>query len=291
MKIIYKNKTRKEIYESNIDCVKQIIEKLSKYLDFELNLKVYFEKENKSNNKVGAASAKKDGNWFELYIYDNTFNGCEEYLEMVLYHEFAHLYDIYHVTKNEQLNSIICKKHLKINENLMIYFGFKFWTEFFAFYKCFDSGLDKIEHSNTLLELANYYKKIGKAKTELENEIKKCNQNILKSKLDELINLIEEFNYRIASYIASIQFSQKEYAYSEKVKSRKEFKEVNKIIKDLSRLIMKMTHGTYGKYMIKRLYNIGSCIYKKIYRSFNIEMIANKCSVTYEFDLSREEGE
>lgn len=291
MKIIYKNKTSNEVYINNIDKVKILLEKLSLLLDFDLNLKVYFVKEKNKISAVAAGVIKKDKKWFILYIYDCAFDCNQNNLDTVLFHEFAHLYDIYHASQNEEFNYINDKLYLKSYENLIKRTGFLYWTEFFAHYKCFKNNFSNPNSAETFLQLVKHYKKIVTKKKEIEESILKEAKNIkvIKEQLYDLVELIGEFQYCSAGYIASLSFRKNLYDYSEKHKNKKEFKEVSEIIYNLVKLVFKMIHGTYGKHLGKRLYKIGSYINDKMFSKFNVRMFIYKSTIAYEYVCTKEE--
>lgn len=281
MRIKFKNKTSKEIYLKNKDVVYELSCKYSKYLDFNLNLKVIF-KSKDANNLVNAR-VKKKSKWFYLKIYDVAFSYENEYLESIIFHEFAHIYDYYHVTLNYKDIDVI-----KTPLDAKIDLGYTFWTEFFAFYKCFYYRYSNPNESYTLLELVSKYQKISK-KTEIimkmiVNEEKKTQE--IDSKICDVLNLLKEFTYEVARYIAAFSFKRK-YDYSEKHKNKKAFNEVNTIINDLAFLVEKMTHGTYGRYMVRRLEKIGDYISREIFSRFNLQFDSykGKTAFTYEFDM------
>ena len=111
----------------------------------------------------------------------------------------------------------------------------------------------------------------------------------IKSEISKIVKLINQFIYSSSRYIASLTFRKSLYEYNEKHTSKEEFIEVIKINSDLYRLIYKMTHGTYGKYLGKRLYNIGSYIINEIYERFNIRMFIHKSTIGYEYILENNE--
>ena len=290
MKVIYKNKTSTDIYKNNIDIVKKMVNEFSELLDFDLNLKVYFVPINNEDNDTAAGVVRKDDKWFILNIYDCAFNSCKYSIETVIFHEFAHIYDIYHTFMNESFNCIGDKGKKNSLENLIKCKGFSYWTEFFAHYKCFENELCSLSTADTLLQLVQKYKKIIDKQSEVDSMIND-GENIknIKSEISEIVKLINQFIYSSSRYIASLTFRKSLYEYSEKHTTKKEFNDVIKINSDLYRLISKMTHGTYGKYLGKRLYKLGSYIFDEIYARFNIRMYIHKSSIGYEYMLENNE--
>lgn len=291
MKIIFKNKTRKEIYEKNIDEIKKLVYKYAEPLGFDLRLKVYFVPD--VEGVKPAASTYKKGKWFYIYIFDVLFEKEEEeFLECVIYHEFLHIYDLNNIFNNKQIKYKDYRCFFKLVHKPSIYIGLLFWTEFFAYYKCYSNGFYyKSKDFCTFLQMVNKYKKIVKKYETIVNDIEagENDKKSLRYATEEMIDMINGFVYDTSRYLASLPFEKRNYDYCEKTKQKPEYKEVSKIVDKLIDLVDKMRHGTYGKHLVTRLDKIGTFIIETIYEKFHFKFSNKRLKCTFEYH--KEESE
>lgn len=262
----------KESYLQYEDDIFQLVEKYGNYLDFNLKLKIFVREKDKNEFDGTEASLYKKGRWYNLDLYDIVFENNLKYLDGIFFHEFAHIYDHHHVTLN---NKNICKadnSSFTSKNDYITYIGYHFWTEFFAYYKSYDAGFYDSKDQKSFLDLLKIYKNIkDNHKIIISEVIKEDAREDLDDCFTLFVDSIKYLIYELSKYIASLPFRKNNYKYCEKTTNKKEFKELSIIVDKLTDLVIKMTHGTYGKYMTKRLYNIGFYLYSKLFYSNNID--------------------
>jgi hypothetical protein len=101
--------------------------------------------------------------------------------------------------------------------------------------------------------------------------------------LDDYFSMINEFVYRSSRYIASIPFRKTKYVHCEKTRNKESYIYVKKLYDKVINVFAKSLHGTYGKYLLNRLYKIGLIWIEELYIPLNIYPSKLNGNVVFEF--------
>ena len=113
--------------------------------------------------------------------------------------------------------------------------------------------------------MVRQYKELKKISAYIEKNIDNRSKEFL-DKCNELFEGTKNFIYFCAMFLAKIySFKNIKYHYSDKTLKDKDFQYIKKFLNKLNSLTLKMGYGTYGRYMDKRLYNLGDYILDNIY--------------------------
>lgn len=187
----------------------------------------------------------------------------------ILYHECLHIYDIHSIRSNPLYNFNPCSVSHRNSPSFIMDIGFHFWTEFYAYAKTFKYYKDYHEYK-TFYQLVKSYKKIQEQSHAIQY-ISKYEEQV--EKLTEVRDEMKGFMYELAKHAAGSIFGKKRnYEYSQKTQNLKEYKYISKKLDVLIKMMLKMSHGTYGKYLFQRLYNIGVYILKSFYFPLSIRL-------------------
>ena len=278
-KIDIKNESdNKELFESYLEDVRYHIHyEVSHLFDFNINLLVIFRNLDNETNFVngettngGAAYHKKryiillNINSLKRIPYDNGLD-----FAIAVRHELAHIYDFYHTLNNKFYKFKSPAKHSYYStRDLVIGIGWRFWTEFFAYYHTFKEFNDKHNYP-TLLQIVRAYEQLNNQYNKLietgYSESDECLQQA-----QSLLDNIAAFVYAISKYMSGYIFGKKKYYdYCAKTANKKSFIQVQQFIDGLYRKIVPMLTNTYGKGEARKLFNIGEYILRNIYRRFD----------------------
>ena len=190
--------------------------------------------------------------------------------------------------KNPDFKHVIDKVYIKSSEDINKQIGFLFWTEFFAYYKCFENDFLDVSDEDTFSKIVQNYTEIIKTNNEIKETLAKDNytNNVVQNYIFNMVLLFNNFLHNLARFIATIPFRKKTYDYTKN--NKKEYIEVKKITDDLTKLIHKMTNGTYGKHMCSRLSKIGTYINSKMLSKFNLEAFVQLGKVRYRYEFTKE---
>ncbi len=190
-------------------------------------------------------------------------------VDSIIYHECLHIYDIYSIRMNTRYNFNPCSSSYKNYAQFIMNIGFRFWTEFFAYAKTFECYKEYYNYK-TIYQLAKDYKKIQRKSKSIKLLSERAKQI---HTLNDIKDEMKAFIYMLARTAAgSIFGKQKRYQYSSKTLNSKEYVYVSKGLVTLIKMMKKMVHGTYGKYLYKRLYSIGLYLLKYFYDSISITL-------------------
>ncbi|MBE6123927.1 MAG: hypothetical protein E7184_00080 [Erysipelotrichaceae bacterium] len=251
-----------------------ILEKMSMKLD--LKIQVINSENTIKNEMYEWAASVSDNNTIQIFenLIDELVDEKEDYFDACLYHEMLHLYDLNCIHSNKHSNYNFWAK-AKTVEQFLEKKGLLMWTEFYAYYKSSAVYKNHFEYP-TFLEMVNTYKELlDFGQKVYTNEFSKEDANLL-------IKKINQFCYMSARYLACDIYGKHRYLkYSEKNYSRKEFKQLEKIYDGCYKRIVKMFHGTYGKYMDNRLINLGEYIFYHFYYKLGVLLTKRKGRIFY----------
>ena len=199
---------------------------------------------------------RKNSNTYILLLNKKTVLSHNIVLECVLFHEYAHIYDMEHAHKQIQ-SDVQVSNYCNDLEQYICTIGFDSWTEFFAYSKSMKAFNTK---TNTFLELVKVYKNLIKTFKKIENE----------KQLVEFKNQLDLFVYSSSMYLANYQATGKRRKYCEKTKNSKEFKQLHSIYGKFYNKLGVIFHGVYGKRYKKRIFNLGDFIIRAFYVPFDI---------------------
>ena len=189
-------------------------------------------------------------------------------IDTILTHELVHVYDIINLRKIENSRLKNVNRIPRTFKDYCINVGFRFWTEFFAYYITF-AEFKKTFNYPTFLSLVKDYKDIK----ELYGTIELTNHQLTKEEenaINKMMDAMDGFAYAIAKNMAgSIKGKPKKWEYCEKTKD-KDYEEVAKIYDDILKLIIKFFHAQYSKWTENRLAYLGLYIIKNIYGKFSV---------------------
>lgn len=278
--IIFENETdHKELVEQHkkmiVDCVKQIAKT---NFDFDIKLRIKIrdieERENFVNKEVDAGYMRieKDKSW-TLCIGINSLERIEHDkgldLDKVIYHEMAHIYDLYHIRHNKfyRLNPGFTtqKRHV----DYAIHVGWVFWTEFWAYYQMF-VYLPFLKEYPTYFQLVKGYEKICKQYDKIKPFVF-ANDKSVQGECEDHIEKIEAFTYTVAKYLAgSLEGKKRYHKVLETKQNKKYMNAIDKITIKLAMLSTRMFVNPYGKGTARKLFDIGTYILENIYAKFLI---------------------
>lgn len=199
------------------------------------------------------------------YIAEEKYN----LVNSIIYHECLHIYDMYSIRKNPLYNFNPCSSKYRNYASFIMSIGFQFWTEFYAYAKTFEYYKEYYSYK-TIYQLAKDYKKIQEKSKNIKFLSERAEQI---NRLDAVEDDMKVFLYMLARTAAGSIFGKKrKYQYSSKTQNLKEYTYVKKRLDVLIKMMKKMTHGTYGKYLYRRLYNIGFYILKHFYYPLSISV-------------------
>ena len=207
-------------------------------------------------------------------------NGLD--LDISIFHELGHIYDLYHTMANKyyKFNPLL-GTHSNM-QDYVISQGWMFWTEFHAYYFTFKEFYD-LHNYPTMLQLVKGLKHLDEEYAKIE-PILESKQAEDKERADDFIDLLKEYIYAVAKYMAgAVKGKTKYYKYSKKVTQTQEYKDVYKILNGLISRVSPMFSNTYGKGMVKKLIAIGEYIINMLYIRYNIYPIRHYKKVRLAF--------
>ena len=251
--------------------------------DFDLTLKVIFRDKindyNYINSEIaGGAMTYKYGTFY-LCIAEHSLQNIEydDGLDMaiILSHEMAHIYDLYHMMHNRYYTVEPLKRDKSNMTDYIISLGYNIWTEFYAYLTTFKQFYD-LHNYPTKLQLVKKYERIIKDYEELKTKLNNLNEET-HQKAEQFIKDIEILLYGCCKYLAGIIYGKgKYYKYTLKTQKNVNFIKFQKFIDGLLSVISPMITNSYGKGMAKKLYNIGMYVINKMYAQFNIYPFKHK---------------
>lgn len=270
-----------EQIEDYMRYIKLISEKLYSFFKLECEIILNFVRKIEGNSYIASdalAMVVKEKKRYQIYLkHDDISNLYNENKNGIifgaLFHEFLHIFDREQLCKNKYY-SFDFSKRFKTIENYLIFLGFEFWTEYFAYDKMYNK-FKFIFKSPTFYHLVKLYKKLETDSLDIRNHF--CKSQEIKDKLYKFEKRVEFFIYELSMYMAyENQKYIRKYSYSKRVMNLSESKKLNKIILKIKSYLNKMNHGTYGKYLPIRLFNLGDCILKNIYNPLHLEIIEHR---------------
>lgn len=238
-------------------------------MDFEYDLKVCFEN-SKNPKDIASFTFRRGKNYLFIYqtFVKRVLDGDYECYP-IIYHELCHLYDNFHIRNCQYTKFDPSKSSDDTARNMLLDIGYRAWTEFYAYLKQLKVNEYKYAYPTTK-QMVEWYKKIVLINKKIMNLSK---SREMKKTACELKQEIEKFSYFCSMYLAgSISGKRRYYTYASKTTNSKEYKWFEKFSCGLIKRFAKMFTGTYGKYLERRLYNIGVYIFKELYIPFGIHL-------------------
>lgn len=270
---------------------KQLVERYREYIvdqvteiakdNFDFDIKLYIkieelgERKNYVNSEVEAGfTIKYDDDSWELSIgldslkrfqYDGGLD-----LDIVIWHEMAHIYDLYKITHNKFYKIDPIHTRHKRETDYILYLGSCFWTEIFAYYNVF-AKFYNLHQYPTYYQIVKGYEKLCKDYEKIKSRLITKDKKV-REDCEEFIETIRSFTYAVAKYLAGEMKGKRRYHKVLQTKENKKYMDdVDKIVYRLCRSCSKMfAKNCYGKGLARRLYDIGCCILKEIYTRFQI---------------------
>ena len=280
MKIKVKNNgCDKDIYEGYKGKIYDIVLKFINTMNIQANIIVNMCGECPMEGLNGLCSSLKKKH--NIYLYPSLFNETTDtHLELVIYHELMHVKDYYYIHGNKKHYKKMQK--LKNIEDFLMDMGYHSWTEFNACLRV-NSISNSYKFNPTFLDMVKEYEQLLKIRENIETSLKE--QKPLEISTGEYVDRIYKFIYFFSRTMAAIPFK-KQYSYCEKTKNKESFKKVDKLYKKSFNLHVKMLHGTYGKYLYKRLYKIGDFWYNEVFKALNISLVRYKKDWLHAFTIT-----
>lgn len=263
---------------------------LNVFIDFDIDLTVkIYKTDDTVREVVGARTtgyARHEKGKFTIGIDQSEIfridkdNGLNLYI--TVYHEMAHVYDIYHTEHNDFYIINVSRKPYRRMEDFVIYEGFQFWTEFYAYAYGF-RRFKEYSHNITFLNLVNFYDDLlGKHQIIKQMYVDKDPQ--LNTALEDFRDSIDSLAYMFAMYIAGeIHGKPYNYKYCKKTRNRVAYKKAAKFYNGVWNKIFDIYECPYRKGMARKLYVLGSFILKQFYLPFGLEPIKNKGKIVLGF--------
>ena len=177
-------------------------------------------------------------------------------IQMELYHEFAHIYDL---VETARIGGYDNRNDAKTKKEQLTKLGFEYWTEFFAYNLTFRDL--KISFAPSEYELYLRYCKID---TLNDKYIDTGNKKYIKL----LSYAIFQFVYHSAEFLAGYTMGKaKESKLSRSITKRKEFEQFAKFLSTMSKYSVKTANKNH-KNIRHLLYKMGKYIYKKLYKKY-----------------------
>lgn len=263
-----------EIFEQYLEDIRaHIYNELTQCFDFNINLLVIFRDLDNETNFVNQETTNGGSVYYKKrYIILLNINSLKRIpfdrgldFAIAVRHELAHIYDFYHTLHNKfyKFQSLSKKSYHSVFD-MIINIGWRFWSEFFAYYHTFKKF--KNEHNYpTMLQIVSSY--------ELLIEQYEClmaagysEDDECQKKAQSLLGNIEDFVYAISKFMSGYLFGKKKnYDYCDKTAGKKSFIQVQRLIDGLYRRIVPMLTNTYGKGEARKMFNLGDYIMRRIY--------------------------
>lgn len=248
-------------------------------LDFDVNIKIIFKKIKSKKefvkNEIDDAETLpgKNKKSFLVCVSSDLLNVIKRdggrAIAICLWHEFAHIYDLYQIINNKyfKINPFLRYQKSLIDYGIVI--GARFWTEFFAYrctYQRFDENYPtKLNLVKALDKLDEDYKKM------VINYEKDHNKESLKKELRKLSLKIKQFIYALAKHIAGIMYGKNNgYTYCENTQNKANFKFIDKLCLSIARRMEPFLKNTYGKGLKRKLWLLGKLLVEKLFFRYNI---------------------
>ena len=197
-------------------------------------------------------------------------------IEEAIYHECIHLKDHCMVKSNKNFKYNPNLKFQRTMDTFIMDIGMNIWTEYLAYSKQYE----KYGYEFTPIDA----EKLERLFFNINDVRKKVNDY----SLDELEEYLRYFNryirdvtYFIAVFLALVNNNGESLDNIKNIKFKR-------LIIGLEKLLKKMNHGTYGKYMHKRLYFIGYYLITKFYMPNGFIVIRESQTGLYSFGYSVE---
>lgn len=208
-------------------------------------------------------------------------------LAITIHHEMAHAFDYYMASTSKFCPTNLQKNHKKYLGEFVLIQGWKFWTEFFAYYQTFKVFYNKRNYP-TIMQIVKGYEKLQEEyqimKPYLENKPKAA-----RLQAHKFIDDIKSFIYAFVIHLAgSIAGKGKYYQYCEKTMQQKNFQDVIKIRNKLYKKIQPLFINPYGKGFFKKIFRLGDELIASIYVKFGIEPIKHKGYAAFAFFVDKQ---
>ena len=270
-----------ELYDKYELIIFEIIEKNYNWLDLKVNITV---KVTKSNSNFDG-SCKRTRKGYEVQLTDYLLKELEDgvktdHLDIVALHELIHVKDACEVNqKNTSYKTH--RRFYRTYDNFITNVGYHSWTEIHTCFNIFDLS-NAYKSEPTFLEMVRKLDKI----VELRDKIYKFNddnQEYYNKILDDYFAMINEFVYQSSRYIASIPFRRTNYVHCKKTKNKEAYIYLKKLYDKVINVFVKSLHGTYGKYLLNRIYKIGLIWLEELYIPLNIYPSKLNGNVVFQF--------
>jgi len=254
-------------------------------VSIEVRIEKFQEKPNYITKTQPVAEVSGKGRNYVMTLYDKTVyeidrnNGLE--FDLAIYHELGHIYDMYHLLDNKFYSFDVNKKEFKEEHEFIIHQGFKFWTEFYAYYLTFKHFKDYIK-SPTFLEVVGGYKNLKDMYNKLP-KVEKIENKQDQLLYDDFVERANDFVYVIALFLAGDCFRTKQPKYSEKTKNDEYFQLVDNLCSDIMKILCKIIKKPYDKSMLKHLMKMGEVIISKVFVPFYCVPIKYKGGYKFAF--------
>lgn len=273
--ILYNKALTQELFNKYKEYICDLFLEIMRDLKIDCKLKVYIKPQEaiqESEDDFTSASfySKRKDNVIDINdrcILDLENNNKSELYDNV-FHELLHLYDKIHIMNNKYSNFDFMKKSFRKQEDFIIDYGYDFWTEFFAHSQCYYNFKGKGVY--TFYEMVRIYQKLKVYRKEIRDN-RTNSKYELEKKINNFKDELDYFVYFSAMHLAAFHAGRvRKYKYCAKISNSESFVELMYIYEEVYELLQKMNHGTYGKYMDKRLYNLGESILLNFYYPFSI---------------------
>lgn len=263
----------KPLYKKYRNKIADMVKDCASCLDFDLNVKVVARKRKMfDKNTYYGGSVERGGKGYKLYLYEDAlksvkYDGGFE-LDKTLYHEFLHIYDMEHVRRNDYCSLAPFRKS-KSYGDFFVKTGYKFWTEFFARFRCHIQYKENVEDCATFYQLIKRYKEISQ-KYEAVYDSEKLPS---KKYLDDIYSELESFVYLFSVYVARDIFRRREnYCYSVRLRKSSYYKLLSKAYNKIIQTVISQLYCPYGKLAESRLCKIGEIIFEQFYYPLGLRL-------------------
>ncbi len=273
---------KKDIYDYMIDEMDSF--------PFDMDLLVIFRVMDKDKNIVNAetndgATTIKEKKYTVILNIDSLRiiprdNGLD--IAISINHELAHVYDLYRTMHNKYYKINPLKVNHKAFDDFVISEGWRFWTEFYAYY--ITNKQFKYQHGYpTFLQLIKGYEKLQKQYAEAI-AINDYESEEADRALENFIENIKDFAYAFSKYLAgAVNGKPYNYDYCEKTKNRAAYNIIAKLEYGFMRKILPLFTNTYGKGMANKMYELGKYLIKNLFIKFDFYPIKHHRYMRFAF--------
>lgn len=219
-------------------------------------------------------------------VFDMFENNQELDLEIVLYHEFIHMYDLTSISHLSYFkNCSVDEINLNTKQNYNIKAGIHFWSEFIAYLKTYQNYRKWYKLYTNPCELEYIYLSIIDKLDIAKNATSYKKKGLL---IKDIFETIDIFAYNFALYIASM-FGGDRRRIKDKGKyyNKDSMEVIMKIIDDLVIYIRKLIHTLNTNKFVKNLEKLGHYINYKIYNRFGCKIKKDNGNYIMAFNMKQ----